>query len=214
MQRQQFLAEASRLLTESSDYVAALESVVELAVPGLADRCVIDLQRHDGSMTCVIAPRRHTPSDSDALATPDRRHLLHRLGLQAAVCVPLAARHRLFGTITFYTAGARAFGPDDVAMVEELARRAAMAIDNARLREDARRAEQSREETLLVLNQQLLAPLSVIMKAAEIQMATAPASPVGQSLLEAAEACLQAAQQMRHLLGDLTEREERRVAAR
>src|SRR5687768_1102938 len=50
MQRQQFLSEASRILGESIDYEATLQSVAQLAVPAIADWCVVDVVRNDGSM--------------------------------------------------------------------------------------------------------------------------------------------------------------------
>jgi Carboxypeptidase regulatory-like domain/TonB-dependent Receptor Plug Domain len=66
-----------------------------------------------------------------------RFSLLRRLGLHAYICGGLVARGRFLGTITLFAEAPRAFGSDDVAMVEDLACRVAVAIDNARLHEEA-----------------------------------------------------------------------------
>ena len=56
--------------------------------------------------------------------------------------LPLVARGRTLGVITLVLADAdRHYGPDDLAFAEELARRAALAIDNARLYAEAQAAE-------------------------------------------------------------------------
>ena len=58
------------------------------------------------------------------------------LGTGPALCVPLIARGKTLGAITFtLTREGGAYGDEDVRTAEELARRAAMAIDNARLYE-------------------------------------------------------------------------------
>ena len=56
--RQRFLAEASRLLSESIDYAATLKTVARLAVPGIADWCVVDLIQDDGEMARVAIEHR------------------------------------------------------------------------------------------------------------------------------------------------------------
>lgn len=56
------------------------------------------------------------------------------LKLRSALTVPLSARGKIFGVISWVAAESeRLYGPDDVAFAEDLARRAAVAIDNAEL---------------------------------------------------------------------------------
>jgi PAS domain S-box-containing protein len=60
--------------------------------------------------------------------------LVRELGLHGYMSVPLVARERILGVITFVAAESRRqYGPDDLALVEELARRAASAVENAQL---------------------------------------------------------------------------------
>lgn len=64
----------------------------------------------------------------------DHLQLLHGLGLRSSMVVALKARGRTLGAITFVsTTAARLYSAEDLAMAEELANRAALAIDNARL---------------------------------------------------------------------------------
>ena len=63
------------------------------------------------------------------------------LGLRSVMVVPMAARGRTVGAITFVTAESdRRYGPADLALAEDLARRAATAVDNARLYGEAQEA--------------------------------------------------------------------------
>jgi serine phosphatase RsbU (regulator of sigma subunit) len=66
----------------------------------------------------------------------DEEHLriARDLGLCSALTVPLSARGRVLGVMTWASAESeRHFGPADLAFAEDLARRAAVAIDNAEL---------------------------------------------------------------------------------
>ena len=91
------------------------------------------------------------PEISDELLRRVVRDELHydligELGLSSYVCVPLLGRDGVLGAITLVASdGGRRFGADDLRLAEELARRAAMAIENARLyRETEERAQAAR----------------------------------------------------------------------
>jgi signal transduction histidine kinase len=84
-----------------------------------------------------------------AARSPEHLELLRTLGIQSYVIVPMVARGRMLGAITFVTAEAgRRFGDIDVVIAEDLARRAAMAVDNARLHGEALQARALAEEAL------------------------------------------------------------------
>ena len=73
----------------------------------------------------------------------DAEHLelMRALGLTSRICVPLLARGRTIGAITFVTFDSdRRYGARDLALMEELARRTALAVDNARLYHGAKEA--------------------------------------------------------------------------
>jgi PAS domain S-box-containing protein len=85
--------------------------------------------------------------DADHLA------ILRTLQLQSTMIVPLRARGRILGVISLVTAeSGRRYGPEDLALAEALARRAALAVDNARLYRLAQEALRQKEESLALLD--------------------------------------------------------------
>jgi PAS domain S-box-containing protein len=71
---------------------------------------------------------------AEAAQDDEHRGLIERLGLRSAMIVPLLGRDRALGAITFVSAESDLiFGEDDLALAEDLAARAAVAIENARL---------------------------------------------------------------------------------
>ena len=72
------------------------------------------------------------------------------LAASSHMIVPLTARGKTCGTMTFLATDGARFSAADLELAEELGRRAAMAIDNARLYEDAQRAIRVRDDFLLV----------------------------------------------------------------
>jgi PAS domain S-box-containing protein len=81
-------------------------------------------------------------------AARDELHydLIEQLGLSSYMCVPVRGREAVLGAITFVSSTpGRRFGADDLTLAEELGRRAAMAIENARLyRQTEERAQAAR----------------------------------------------------------------------
>jgi len=99
------------------------------------------------------------PEITDAMlrkAARDERHgeMLTHLGFRSWMCVPMVARNRVVGAISFVsgTAGRR-FGAEDLAFAEDLARRAAMAIDNSMLYAGAQRERTALEVALAALRE-------------------------------------------------------------
>jgi GAF domain-containing protein/anti-sigma regulatory factor (Ser/Thr protein kinase) len=75
-----------------------------------------------------------------AVKDPEQLAMLRELGMRSAMLVPMRLGERTIGSLTFVTAeSARAFTPEDLAFAEDLAQRAAVAVENARLYAAARR---------------------------------------------------------------------------
>jgi PAS domain S-box-containing protein len=93
---------------------------------------------------------------------PDHAAALASLRQRSSIIAPLAARGQRLGVLVFGTRK-RAFGPEDVALAEEIARRAAVAIDNARLYKQAQAAVRVRDEFLSIASHELKTPLTPVM---------------------------------------------------
>jgi PAS domain S-box-containing protein len=172
-QAQDFLLRAGTELHATLDYRAALRAVSRLAVPEIADWCVVDLvdaderpvplalahadpakvafarelqERYPGGPDVEVAAaviRRREPvlvteiSDEalEAAAAGELHlELMRELRLRSFMCVPVIAGDRVAAAVTFAAAeSGRRFTEDDLRLAEELARRAAVAIENARL---------------------------------------------------------------------------------
>jgi GAF domain-containing protein len=84
-----------------------------------------------------------------AKATRDAEHLriVRELGLRSSVTVPLKARGRVLGALQLISAeSSRTFSAADVSLFEQLAERAALAVDNARLYREAQVSLRRKEE--------------------------------------------------------------------
>jgi GAF domain-containing protein len=80
----------------------------------------------------------------------DVQALLRDLGLRSVMVVPLPARGNIVGAISFALAGTdRRFGHEDLELAEDLARRAGVAIDNARLYQERDRVAHTLQQSLL-----------------------------------------------------------------
>ena len=111
-----------------------------------------------------VVPRL-TQTDVAALArSEEHQQLLGRLGLKSYITVPIVARGRVIGALTLAATGSEcAYAPADVAFAEELARRAALAIENARLYSRAQETGRAKDEFLATLSHELRTPLTPII---------------------------------------------------
>jgi PAS domain S-box-containing protein len=143
--RSALLAEASALFDQSLDEERTLRSVAELCVRDLADTCLVVLGSYPGPARRTIAVARDPERERALAAEPvldgrpgDPVATVLRTGAphvgDAHVVVPLSARGRALGALSAGFDGLGAGQREDaLALLEDLGRRAALALDNARL---------------------------------------------------------------------------------
>ncbi|HEX5270042.1 MAG TPA: HAMP domain-containing sensor histidine kinase, partial [Gemmataceae bacterium] len=110
--------------------------------------------------------------------TPESARTLRDLGTRSALLLPLEARGRTLGLVTLLREPARgAFTAADRALAEDFVGRAALAIDNARLYDEAQEAVRRRDEFLAMLGPELRNPLAPIRNALELIRLKCPDDP-------------------------------------
>lgn len=146
---------------------------------------------------------------SHPLAAPLAEHaafraLVRELGITSVMLIPMVARGRAFGCIALATAASgRVYDEADLAVAHDLAQRAALAADNARLYEAAKRAIELRDNVLATVSHDLRNPLSAIITAAAVMTKRAAARPGERGDTKAIEAIQRSAHRMDRLIHDL-----------
>ncbi len=101
--------------------------------------------------------------------------LLREVAPRSVLSVPLAARGHLFGAMQYFSRTPGRFrDPADVALAEDIGRRAALALDNARLYAEAQRAIAARDDVLAILSHDLGNPLSAVFIRSRVLLRTLP----------------------------------------
>lgn len=138
-----------------------------------------------------------------AARDPGHLALLRALALRSVMIVPLVARGKTLGAITFVGAeSGRRYSHADLGMAEELGRRAAVALDNAFLYEEARRAVAMREKVLAIVSHDLRNPLGAVTMATAVVTRLLGAD-TGAKVRKQIETIHRSAHRMEHLIGDL-----------
>lgn len=142
------------------------------------------------------------PETGDILAA-NEEHLdvIRRLGLGSIIVAPLVARGHTLGALGLCSARPGRYTADDAALAEELARRAALAVDNARLYREARQAVKARNEVLSVVSHDLGNPLSAILINSRLLLKQDGGHQ--ERRRDKLEGIRRAAEQMQRLIGDL-----------
>jgi len=168
-----------------------------------------DVPRGAARVMATGEPQLHPEIGSSLLAdwTPDPRHLraASSCGIGSAMIVPMGVHGTVHGAITLVSGEPRRrFGPDDLALAEEIGRRAGTAIENARLYREAREAIGVRDQFLAIASHELKTPLTALMlviDGAERALDRIPDAPT--SMRSKIAALSRQGQRLTHLVTDL-----------
>jgi len=178
--RSAFLADAGKTMARSLNLEATARTVLDLLVPDLADAAMLRL-RPNGSET--VFARHHVegeawgdpPADVSQAMDAVTLSLSHQLVIEQAasgqavrgVACPLFARGELLGVLAVVreTAAAGRYDRPAVALIEELASRAAIALDNCLLYREIEERDIRKEQFVAMLAHELRNPLGAISSA-------------------------------------------------
>ncbi|MGW0504614.1 SpoIIE family protein phosphatase [Micromonospora sp. NPDC003241] len=160
-----FLAEASELLAQSLDVELTMALVPQLVVPRLGQWCAVHTTDEWGRLKLAAAshadesmlPQLHaTLREAGPDSVQARLREASRNGTQTPLgapmegfAVPLIARGQRLGTLAVGRHQRHRHDPDEIAVLEDVARRAALAIENARIHAERRRVAQTLQQSLL-----------------------------------------------------------------
>jgi signal transduction histidine kinase len=243
--RRSFLYQAmSTLFAHPPDPQGMYTLLAHLAVPDLADWCLVDALEQEAWVSRVATacldptqeqqaralPQRQqlradapigllrvlhagepelVPAVTDSLlraaaAEPHHPTLLTLLQARSYMIVPLRARGHTLGAVTFVAShSGRRYGPEDLALAEDLCQRASLAIDNARLFGESRRATRAREDLLAVVSHDLKNPLNVVQLSAGLLLRERPGMSRDEHVVKHASRIHDATDRALRLISDL-----------
>jgi signal transduction histidine kinase/DNA-binding NarL/FixJ family response regulator len=127
--------------------------------------------------------------------------ILQEMNPLSYIAVPLTAREQLLGALVLISSS-RFYSSEDLRLAEEVARRAALAVDDARLYRHAQSVIRAREEVLRIVSHDLRNPLSTITMSAEILLDSQVGFSEEQKIRQL-HVILRSAERMDRLIEDL-----------
>ncbi|MEO3928356.1 SpoIIE family protein phosphatase [Micromonosporaceae bacterium B7E4] len=160
-----FLAEASELLAQSLDVELTMALIPQLVVPRLGQWCAVHVTDEWGRLKLAAAthadeavlPQLHKMLKEDGPESVQSR-LREASRSQGQVpigapmdgfAIPLVARGQRLGTLAVGRHQRHRHDPDEIAVLEDVARRAALAIENARIHDERRKVAHTLQQSLL-----------------------------------------------------------------
>ena len=180
----------ARVATLDSEKELLCDALTQLRFDGNEPLLKQVLEHEEGILIQSVTPdvlRAWGVNEGDLAA-------FHSASIQSAIIAPLPARGKVLGLVSLLSFS-RAYSAADLRVIERMAERAALVLDNARLFAAAKRATQAREEMLGIVAHDLRNPLTAITTLAAV-LQSGPEREVGGEITYAAG-------RMNHLIRDL-----------
>lgn len=143
------------------------------------------------------------PGFIDSVAqSPEHLRLLRELDPRSMIMTPLVARGHSLGALVLGRSSDRRYGPQDLALVERLASKIGLAIDNVRLYTALEHALEARDEVLAVVAHDLRNPLHALSLEAEV-VRGGPSESIAPRALRFADVVTRTVERMNTLIQDL-----------
>jgi len=137
-----------------------------------------------------------------SFAEAGQRRVVEALEPRSLICVPLVASGKPLGALTLVTSGSgRRYDIADLSLAADLARRAAIVVEHARLFHEAQQATRARDDVLAVVAHDLRNPLNTVTMAVSLMLETTPLERVEER--RQAEIVRRAADRMNRMIQDL-----------
>lgn len=228
--RAAFLGAAGQELAASLDYQQTITTLARLMVPNLAEMSVVDIAEQDQTLRRVAVVHRNPEDEArfapqigvvreqvpEALVRIMQAAQPALVGSASAlyeyltgetggagrtmILLPLVSRGQAIGVAGAISPAARPFTGSDLPLFAELARRASLAIDNARLYLESQQAVRAREEVLAIVSHDLRNPLSAVTLGASLLRMSDQLVPDDREQVDTIEA---SARRMDRLIADL-----------
>jgi PAS domain S-box-containing protein len=119
---------------------------------------------------------------STIIQNDDQLRFIRELGLKSYIGVPLSVRGKTIGVLSFIAAeSGHLYDETDLTVAQDLANRAAIAIENAMLYRELREADRRKDEFLATLAHELRNPLAPIRNGLEVMRLAGSNSDTGLS---------------------------------
>jgi signal transduction histidine kinase len=225
-----FLASAGQELAKSLDYEETMAALARLLVPNLGEMCVVEVADSDGALRRTALAHRNPEDEARYAPTIGRvlhevPEALVRImqkgvpalvgptptlyeyitgerdgGTRTLVFLPLVSRDQTIGVAAATSLATRPFSESDLPLFAELARRASISVDNARLYRESQQAVRAREEVLAIVSHDLRNPLNAVTLGASLLQTSDSLAPEDR---EQIDTIMLSAKRMNRLIADL-----------